>query len=99
MFILMSIKTDLTAKEQSGKKNAFEIGGAGSIKVILILLTKVLTFYMRLFIVEIRKLYFELSFSMTFWTASLNLNKKVYIELCYLLEMFYDILCESENRH
>lgn len=59
----MPTNADLPTKKQSNKKDVIKTYRAGSIKVVFTLLTKDVTLYMRLFIVEIREPSFQLAFS------------------------------------
>ena len=53
--VLVPTKVDPTMKEQSCKRGMVEAGSASSSKIILTLLTKVVAFYVRLSIIEIRE--------------------------------------------
>lgn len=52
-FILLIMEVDLIAEKQSNKKIAFRVRGISYIEIILELLTKIVTFYMQVFIIQV----------------------------------------------
>lgn len=58
-FMLLPVEVNFIIKEQGCKKDAFIICGTGCIKIILVLLTKIITLYMWAFIVQVKVFGFE----------------------------------------
>ena len=54
LFILLPIEINVVTQEKKPQKNAVKVFGSGNGKIILILLAKVVTFYIRLIIIHIR---------------------------------------------
>lgn len=52
--MLLLMEVDSITKQQAFKKNAFRVCGTGCVKIVFILLTEVVVFYIQTFIVQIR---------------------------------------------